>query len=120
MAINIDISQSTLFISVAGNCRLSDIKEAQTKALLIIREKAIQNVLLDLRKAAVDLSALDIYELTTNQLKHFPGELKYGVVYDPETGDASNIKFFENLAANRGIQAKAFADYQQALNWLNP
>lgn len=119
MAINIDISQSILTISVIDKCRLSDIKLAQTKTLQIISEKEIQGVLLDLRKAAVVLSALDIYEATTNQLKQLPGQMKYAVLYNPETVDASNIKFFENLAANRGIQARAFADYQEALGWLN-
>jgi hypothetical protein len=66
----------------------------------------------------MDVSVVDIDLGTASNLETFPLGTKHAVVIAKEKQVIRDAEFFENVARNRGMQARSFTDYDEATAWL--
>lgn len=73
-------------------------------------------VLADERELEYRLSVIDTYKLAEDLAELVNHLTKIAVVTHEANQEAAD--FWENVAANRGLRARVFYDYDQALEWI--
>ena len=73
-------------------------------------------ILLDTRKAQVEMSHGELFYLAAELRKHFKFNQKIAVLYP--VGRFDNADFFALSAQNRGFRLNAFASFEDAIEWL--
>jgi hypothetical protein len=74
-------------------------------------------VLVDTRQAESLLSVTEIYQLGKELASHsILRQSKICVLVPPR--DVDKADFFETVAVNRGVQIKAFTNFEQAITWF--
>ncbi len=111
-----------LEIIYQGNIVFNEIKETQSEAAPIAKEKNCFLFLSDFRQATIKLSTMDLYELpklmsNTFALSEIPVyKLKRAIIV---AKDLDDYNFFETVTANRGQNAKIFQNAAEAKEWLS-
>jgi hypothetical protein len=98
----------------AGTTR-DELVEARSSAKKILNEQRWNRLLIDMRGVEGRVSVTDAYY----SMEAIARELSYariGLVFPPEREEEG--RFAETVATNRGVQLKAFTDYEQAVGWL--
>jgi hypothetical protein len=119
MPTDIRIIRAQEFVVANPEGRL-DFKRAKTLLMEIASAKASSfnyEILLDTRKAQVELSVADLWYLA--------GELSnFGKVFSRKTAVLcplerfDNAQFFALCAENRGSRVRAFTSFEDAFEWL--
>ncbi len=107
----------TMFVEASGSDR--DLEDVENYGLAII-ENAVRlncrSILCDESRLEYRLGTFDTFESARFISERAPNVGMVAIVCDPRfTGDA---KFWETVAVNRGLKARAFDDAQKALAWL--
>jgi hypothetical protein len=74
-------------------------------------------VLLDLRRAQVTLTIADAWSLAYH-LVGLPEMRRHKIAVVPPADDFDRAAFFALVAGNRGLWVRAFASFEEAIDWL--
>ncbi len=118
MAIKVSILEDVIMLTVTGLWTGTQGYEALIKGSDAVKANQIYRLLLDIREAEVKTSTLDIYTVTSALADYFPAGTRHAVLQAPDESLKSSGNFFETVAANRGVMARAFSDMEEALAWL--
>ncbi len=109
-----------LHFTVTGKRNLDSIKEAATRIIQSASQQQIERVLVDIREFLRESapSALDTYELGSDLLPSLNKRLlRAAAIVDIEE-NMESLRFFENVAVNRGYNVKVCTDMDEATKWL--
>ena len=81
--------------------------------------ESLRGILLDARRATLNASTMDVFQIVTAHAALFPSELKTAAILSPQTAALPDARFADNLAHNRGIALRVFTDMQEAATWLD-
>ena len=104
-----------------GNLNLSEAKEIISAITQIAIEKDCFLCLSDYRKATIEMSTLQIYDIPkilSDIVTSFglpPRKFKRAIIAEKGVND---YQFFETVTLNMGQQAKLFQDMDEARKWL--
>ena len=77
-----------------------------------------RNLLLDVRDSNVDLSMRDVWALVQHLHEYTPEFDKKMAILDRWDETYDRMQFFEASAGELGFQARAFIDFEKAMDWL--
>ncbi len=116
--IDYQIVDPNLIITASGEWTNSIAGSTQAEASRLVTENNLSGILVDLREAAIKTSTFEIYEGTASHLSKFPIQTRHAIVVANNKKAIKDVQFFENVAINRGMPAKYFTDYDEAIKWL--
>jgi hypothetical protein len=90
----------------------------QSKIVDSIKSCNAKNILIDIRRAVVHASVMEIYQFASSSVKIFPLGYRYAIVYSEKTMSEEDVKFGETVALNRGGLVKVFRNISKAKKWL--
>lgn len=119
MPVSLKVVRTRDFIktTATGVLDLAASKEALLGVLSEIRQSGQYEVLVDTREAEVLLSIADIYELG-EAMASCLALRRSKICLLVTKGRITDADFLEKVAYNRGVQIKAFSDFEQAITWL--
>jgi len=117
-SIETKIEEDTLVITLVGEADKTEYLALRERVRSILEKASLRHVLLDLRRAVLHASMLDVFEVARSNPNAIPSNVKYAVVFSPETLSIQNVELGENVARNRGADLRAFTDISEARNWL--
>ncbi|MFW9875330.1 MAG: STAS/SEC14 domain-containing protein [Candidatus Thorarchaeota archaeon] len=107
-----------LNIHIKGKRDLESIKKATSEILKKCVENKCSRVLIDVREFKNRIGTMEIFMLASSELpKIIKGKLEQVAIID-QKGFEDKIKFFEDVARNRGYYVKIFTEYDEAINWI--
>ena len=119
MPVNIKVIHTRDFIksTATGVLDFTASKQAILEITSQIKQPGEYEVLVDTREAKSVLSVTNIFELgkalaDQSSLRHS----KIGLI--APMSDTDKAAFFETVAVNRGVNIRAFTDFEQAITWL--
>jgi hypothetical protein len=90
--------------------------ELMIETLSVAKKSKCQKFLVDLRGATVLSATIDTFELPGKvEALGFTAQHRLAIVYST---DESDLRFLELVSQNRGLQVKAFEDFDEAETWL--
>jgi len=119
MPVNIKIIHTKDFVktTTTGVLDFEASQQAIVEIAARIRQPGEFNVLVDNRQAESLLSIGDLYELGKALAGHRAlVRSRVALLVPPQ--ELRQALFFEDVAANRGVNIKVFADFEQAITWL--
>ncbi|OPY93252.1 MAG: hypothetical protein A4E73_00308 [Syntrophaceae bacterium PtaU1.Bin231] len=100
-----------------GRVAIADLEQSRKDLKDVLRgSKGTRNVLVDMRKAALKVSTIDVHQFVASHRDELPADLRIAVLVDSQ--DWSIAIFAENVAHNRGTSLRAFRDETRARAWL--
>jgi hypothetical protein len=120
MDLSIRIIQARDFLKVTptGEVELEKSKKALMGLASLNAAPRQYDILIDTRQKTGYLSLADIAELVDLMLEHRDSfRSKLAILARPGLG-FDHAKFMELYATNRGFHVAAFADFEDAINWL--
>jgi hypothetical protein len=119
MPTNLKIINTKDFIktTVTGELDLDASKQALGAVVSLMKQPGEYDVLLDTRKAESLLTPADRYHLGEG-LAMNPILRRSRICLLVEPKDMDGAGFFETVVVNRGVNARAFANFEQAITWL--
>ncbi len=122
MSVKYRVEQSILIVTGFGKWDLSMGDQAAKNAASFVHTESLEGTLLDLRDVEEVFTVIDVYRSTSYLLDTFPIGTKHAIVHAAELATDEKLgekaRFFETVALNRGMPAKVFFNYDDALAWL--
>ena len=118
MSIEYHAGHPLLVITVDEIWTKSKALTVQEKASLIIQEKGLNAILLDIRKGSLQGSTTEFYEVISTYTEAYKTEVRLAAILSPEDLKLDDVQFAENVAINRSIPIHIFSDLDQARKWL--
>ena len=119
MPVNIKVIHPKDFIQTTATGVLDFALSKQT--LLDIASQIEQpggyEILVDIREAESVLSLVDIFNLG-QALAAEPSLRRSKIALLTSIRDPRQADFFETITANRGVRARTFTDFEEAITWL--
>jgi len=119
MPVTFEVGEGTLVLRVVGEWSIAVAEEARADAVDKLRGTSVTDILVDLRRAVLKASFIDIFEFTVGHAKAFPPGTRHAVILDPGSPSSADAKAAEDAAYNRGIRMRVFADEACARAWLD-
>ncbi len=117
--LKIEVKDDVLWVTATGTRSPETILAMSKDILAACVEKGLKKVLIDVLALEGRLSAMSAYEIPA---KHFPQMRDRSVITHCAIVDLMEFedrdKFFENVAANRGLMLRIFSDTDEAIAWL--
>lgn len=110
------IEHKYLLLTMTGDANLEQLIQAQSEIESTLADLGWNRLLVDISQMTSKLSITQDYEFTKSFAPTIPGKRKTATITSPDM--VEDFHFHENVAQNRGINLKVFADRQQALDWL--
>ncbi len=100
-----------------GRVAISDLEQSR-KVLkdVLSGSNGTRNVLVDMRKASLEVSTIDVHQFVASHRDELPADLRIAVLVDLK--DWSIAIFAENVAHNRSTTLRAFKNEPYARAWL--
>ena len=119
MPVNLKVINTKDFIktTVTGTLDFAASKQAILDILSLIKQSGEYDVLVDTREAESLLSTMNLYELGEALASH-PILRRSRICLLVPMSSIDKAGFFETVAVNRGVQIRAFTDFEQAIAWL--
>jgi hypothetical protein len=120
MDLNLRIIQARDFLKVTptGEVELEKSKQTLLRLASMNAEPSQYDILIDTRQKTGYLTLADIAELVDLMIEHRESfRSKLAILARPGLG-FDHAKFMELYATNRGFHVAAFADFEDAINWL--
>jgi hypothetical protein len=119
MPANLKVINTKDFIktTVTGKFDFEASRQTLFKILSLIKQPDEYDVLVDTREAEALLSIIDLYELG-KALASQTILRKSKICLLVPMKDIDMADFFETVAVNRGVQMKAFTDFEHAISWI--
>ncbi len=102
----------------SGEFDREESKKELVKIATYTKSPADYEILLDIRKAYGNLTFSDIYEFVTELGKHRSAFRNKIAVLSRDDSQFDQAQFMELCAKNRGFQAAAFINFEDAIDWL--
>src|SRR5579863_109224 len=119
MDLTFEPREGFLLATVAGRKSLHEAIESSKKALDCADELGFDRILIDCSAVEGKLSDLEAYELGRTMAEYSRSRCK-NPPHVATLGKQPTINgFVAQVAWNRGLNAKTFAELQPALDWLN-
>lgn len=107
-----------LHTSPKGEINFQKSKKMLAELAMAKRPPADFDILLDFRRAQLNLSTADIYYLAAELANHnHTYRDKVAILVLPGL-DFDNSEFFELCAQNRGFNVETFTNYEDAVQWF--
>lgn len=119
MPVDIKVIRTRDFIksTAKGTLDFAASKQALVDIISEIKQPGEYEVLVDTREAESSLSITDIFELGNTLASQFPLRRSMIGLLAPMS-ETEKATFFETVARNRGVNIRAFTDFEQAITWL--
>lgn len=120
MNVKVKLIKAKDFIKVTSDGRL-DHKASEELLLRLAQAKrppADFDLLVDLRKAQVDLTTIEIYELAAALAKIQDSYRDRIALLVNKGKDFDDAEFFENCSRNKGLVVETFDNFEAALDWI--
>ena len=119
MAIEFDhrIDKELLRVKATGHDE--NLEQVQEYGLAVMRaalENNCTKIICDESDLEYSLGTFDIFELVKSLSEVVPKVVKVALIYKPTQFD--DVKFWENVAVNRGVQVRIFKDQASAEKWI--
>ncbi|MGP1677700.1 MAG: hypothetical protein ACTS8S_11905 [Giesbergeria sp.] len=110
-----------IIMTSSGSIDLVASKAALKSLIADAEFEANDEILLDLRDSECELSITDVFEIATYLARPDPALPMRKKIAVLVTGQRAfdHAKFLQMCCANRGLQLKAFEDYEKAGEWLD-
>lgn len=119
MTVTFHLDNDILIMTLTGNWSLPDAVPTRAESAQLQRKHNIRSILVDVRKARIELSTLELFDFCASFQSTFLPGTRHAVLYSHEDHDLSDITFAENVSRNRGVIMKMFTDHNDALEWLH-
>lgn len=119
MPVNVKVISTKDFIktTVTGKFDFAASKQVLVDILSLIKQPDEYDVLVDTREAESLLSITDLYKLGEALASQLILRRSRICLLVPMR-DIDKVDFFETVAVNRGVQIRAFTDFEQVITWL--
>lgn len=117
--ISIDRERHILFVRHYGPAGVDEYCTIPAKTAPLLTQHKLSKILVDISKSGFRLHTIDLYDFVLELREWYPIGSKIATIYSPEGLEPENLRFLENLAFNRAVRLKTFADTAGALTWLN-
>jgi len=119
MPVNVKVINTKDFIKTTATGVLDSAasKQAILDIVSQIKQPGEYEVLVDVRGAEVMLSIAELYELGVALADH-PSLRRNKIGLLGPMRDMYDARFLESVAVNRGVDIRAFTDFEQAITWL--
>jgi hypothetical protein len=114
----INLDDKMLIVTVIGELDEATYFMMLNKAFNSLKSINAQHILLDISRATVRASTLEVYKMVTSNIEMIHKRRKYAIVYSGNTIQEEYAKFGETVAYNRGWQMRVFRDVSEARKWL--
>ena len=112
------VEQSGYFLmTLLGELTIAEHDEFRTDVVKKISETGFNRLLIDASRASPKMSVFDDFKYTSSHLSRLPFNLRTAIVHGAD--ETERYKFIENVAQNRGVNIRVFANVTVALSWLN-
>jgi hypothetical protein len=99
-----------------GRLTTQELNEARAKAIIILETNKWKRMLMDLRRASIDVNDLDLFHFTASHREKCPPDIRIAVVGNPKDHDKTS--FADTVAHNQGVLMQTFDNWDQATEWL--
>jgi len=120
MAINYQFKVEPEMLQVITSGKDETLEEVVNYSQAVITqaiEHQAKKILCDERKLEYSISVLETYKLAEMISREARHTARVAIVCQPKYMDSG--KFFETVAANRGLIIAVTSDYEAAVQWLN-
>jgi hypothetical protein len=107
-----------LRVTATGEWNAVDHGKAMEKAARLVESKGVVRVIYDIRRATGEASTTEIFDVSSSVALGPPATVRQAVVYSPDCLEPEEVRFAENVAANRAIQMRLFTKIEDAMAWL--
>jgi len=112
--LKVDNEKEIIEIRSYGTLTKVDMEKSIEGLMELKRKHGIDKVLIDTTKLDSVPNTIEIFETMAN----FPHGFKVAIIIDKNKAIASDIRFGETVAMNRGKNIKVFSNNSSAINWL--
>ncbi len=99
-----------------GKLALQDLEDGRTKAIQLLEANRWRKLLVDLRRATIDIRTVDLFYFTASHLEKFPRNMQIAVLGNPKDHDKTS--FADTVACNRGVIMQTYDNWDQATEWI--
>lgn len=108
-----------LHLVVAGQNSAAAVRAYLVEAILLCRQRAVQDVLIEEHLAGPSLQPLELFGIVEEVLNILPPLLRRVALVDTNPAhDPALMRFAETIGVNRGINVRAFRATDEAAGWL--
>lgn len=108
-----------ILTTVSGVVTIDEIKKIADEVFKEAARRNITRLISDYRNASLNVSTADIHDLpeTLKKLGR-TSDIKSAIIYSVNSSNKSDYDFFDTRCFNSMLNAKIFADYDAAYEWL--
>ncbi len=118
MTCRISVEDRILYIDVTDTWDHAQALAAQAEAGALAKERGLARLLIDLSRANILQSAVDVFNFTPTHARAFPIGMRHAVVASGEFATGADAQFGETVAANSCVSMRVFSSRQEARAWL--
>lgn len=119
MSFKIDIHPSnTLRIIYSGKITREEIDSVRVNARTMVKINKLEYILVDLRKAILDVSEMDLFNIAASQKKVYGNIKKTAIIYTSGRHNHQDLMMYAATANSKGFKVKLFKNGSEASKWL--
>ena len=105
-----------ILLEYTGEVTREEHETGRRHAIQKLTEHGWRRLLVDARRIAAQMSVVDDFEFTVDNVAIHPPLVNIAVVH--RSDEAERFRFIEDVAVNRGLNLKVFTDSDEAIDWL--
>ena len=119
MSFKIDIHPSnTLRITYSGKITREEIDSVRVNARTMVKVNKLEYILVDLRKAMLDVSEMDLFNIAASQKKIYGNINKTAIILNEGRHHKQDLLMYAATASSKGFKVKLFKNGSEASKWL--
>jgi len=119
MSFKIDIHPSnTLRITYSGNVNKEEINSVRENAKTMVRVNKLKFILVDLRKAILDVNEMELFNIASSQKKVYSTITKTAIIYTSGRHNHEDLLMYAATANSKGFKVRLFVNGSEASKWL--
>jgi hypothetical protein len=112
-------NDGVIAVIAAGEVSVDDIRRSLMDAFAASQATGMPNLIVDMREIAGLPPTSELYDVHMEMFRvHAEIEPRSACALLVRADQRPEMRFYEDLAENRGILYKLFADYDEALTWV--
>ena len=113
-----EVIDGVLHAVITGTYGAQEAFALRGEMAAMVREQNLRLGIIDLRKADITHTTIDIYEVNTSLDDFIPKNTRFAFVYAPENLPQELAAFSEDVLVNAGYDARVCTDFDDALQWI--
>lgn len=119
MPSEVEVDSGLVLATVTGPWSRTAAEQLQREIVDAMERGSCSGLLLDLRRAEIDVNTMGMFEITASHAEVFPLSFKHAVLVSESGLAREDARFCENVAMNRGIKMRIFYENAEAARrWL--